>query len=177
MLVNFLPALLTHKPLFFQGIGAVFLQYGLQFLVLRAINAIFNHSANALRIATSPPTVRRSGPNSGNVLGYGGPPSAQFAAAAGHAEEEKTGNPFFGHHSPGSGFPSFAQTQSAGAFGAEPTPFGPTYSTFHETGKQMLTCGQRPSSLNPFLFPGLIDEAIWKREVLFRTAFVCHFFL
>ncbi|KAH7708785.1 hypothetical protein AAVH_23955 [Aphelenchoides avenae] len=134
------------------GIGAVFLQYGLQFLVLRAINAIFNHSANALRIATSPPTVRRSGPNSGNVLGYGGPPSAQFAAAAGHAEEEKTGNPFFGHHSPGSGFPSFAQTQSAGAFGAEPTPFGPTYSTFHETGNYF------GGSASPPRFPSLVTS-------------------
>lgn len=107
----------------YAGVGALALQYCLQFCVFRFVRSMFDY-------ATSPaqPQVRvdhqvRSGPNS-NV----GHPSAQFAAVGTPTPSSTGGSP---KKSP---FPTFAQTSAS--MDILP-PLGPLPSNFNETSNFM----------------------------------------
>ncbi|CAD5206413.1 unnamed protein product [Bursaphelenchus okinawaensis] len=90
----------------YSGVGAVALQYGLHFCVLRAMHMIFEH-ANRILTGGPPPPSRAY--NASSPVGINGP-SAQFAAASGPASVEELSHPT------ATPFPTFAQTsQSADA--------------------------------------------------------------
>ncbi|CAD5209177.1 unnamed protein product [Bursaphelenchus xylophilus] len=85
----------------YSGVGAVALQYGLHFCVLRTMHMIFEHANKILNGGPAPPGYNSTSPVGMNA------PSAQFAAASGPSSLEELSRPST------QPFPSFAQTSQA----------------------------------------------------------------
>ncbi|KAI6234441.1 Solute carrier family 25 member 46 [Aphelenchoides fujianensis] len=98
----------------YAGVGAIGLQYALQFLVLRTMRTIFEHTANRVDVAA---LQNAPYPTGSPVMSqkHSTAPSAQFAAVT-EAEQQFETNP---------AFPTFAQTASTASnwpdFNARPT--------------------------------------------------------
>ncbi|KAI1710806.1 mitochondrial carrier protein domain-containing protein [Ditylenchus destructor] len=129
-------SIIRHEGLsgFYQGVGAVVLQYSLQFCVLQALRAVFgwiDGTRKALRIKTDSPLAFRknssgflmSGRSSGDPFGsspYSDPLSGYLA---GRNAEHKT--------STSNLFPSFAQTQADIYSGFQPGSSGAPFTDAH----------------------------------------------
>uniref|UniRef100_A0AC35GTF5 Solute carrier family 25 member 46 n=1 Tax=Panagrolaimus sp. PS1159 TaxID=55785 RepID=A0AC35GTF5_9BILA len=101
------------------GVGAIAVQYCIQFCVVRGIRYIFEHALQAPQVNVNHPNIR-SGPTS-QIQAH---PSAQFAAA-----EIPLDNVSPAKTSKSSMFPTFAQTSA----NIDIPPVGQIYNNFNET--------------------------------------------
>uniref|UniRef100_A0A914YZZ5 Solute carrier family 25 member 46 n=1 Tax=Panagrolaimus superbus TaxID=310955 RepID=A0A914YZZ5_9BILA len=117
---------------FYAGVGAIALQYCLQFCVVRGIRYIFEHTIQAPQVNVNHPVIR-SGPTSQVAH-----PSAQFAATEtpiGQAKSPTTPNKSI--------YPTFAQTSA----NIDVPPLGQIFNNFNETSNPF------GGSTSPPIFP------------------------